>query len=770
MKPNWLALGSLIVGVALPAHAALHFVSVTNITGLPPATPLPALAALACDGDAVVVAVGPNSTAVRGTQGNNGIDWTLEAGLPAGLGLQSAAFGAGGFVASGADNVILTLASGGGSAWVDQGKALANSIALAGLAFNSHVKRFAAAPKTAGLAWAADPTAPWNVGQLRSPGGGLNAVPFESFRAVTPLGTNGFAACGAYGDVRISTDGGETWIGNFTLANLSQPDLLGIAWDGAATLVCVGRARNADAGIIWVSTDSGASWAPAVPPLAACPTLNAVAYTAHGFMAVGQAGTILTSPDGITWTQHNSGLPAQNYLAVTGPTAGALQGLAVLVGDGGNIVLAGDTPAPPADPQDATTYAGYPATVRVSVPPGIAADWFDTSGTLLASNTSAFVFPPQDNWVGTNELASVLRAQARDLRTALVNTNFTEVTVTVRPRPTARLISVDPATPLCDGALYPIVAMLDGRGPWTVTWWDGAVSNETAKLAIRFVYPSGMPEAPATQFSYWVANLTDCDNNRVGTNEFPALPGDLLGTNHVTLDPVPPTVATKQLPILLLVGTNGVASLDPTQVDDGSSDDCGIAPGGLSLDRTVFTCEDVDLGPLTVTLTVADTHGNTSTGTATVWVVDTLAPVVRTKPCTVPVNAAGQVVLNPADVDDGSWDNCGILGMEFDPKPAFTASDIGSHTVTLKVTDAHGNWATNTATVTVVPGFSIGIVDNKITLTWFGNSTLQSTPALVDPPSNIVWTDVLTGAADTVNTWSPAPGDGSPGFFRLKAP
>jgi len=65
----------------------------------------------------------------------------------------------------------------------------------------------------------------------------------------------------------------------------------------------------------------------------------------------------------------------------------------------------------------------------------------------------------------------------------------------------------------------------------------------------------------------------------------------------------------------------GMASLNPLDVDNGSSDECTVQENLiLSLDITDFSCDDVDLSPITVTLTVTDEAGNSSECTSQVTV------------------------------------------------------------------------------------------------------------------------------------------------------
>lgn len=84
------------------------------------------------------------------------------------------------------------------------------------------------------------------------------------------------------------------------------------------------------------------------------------------------------------------------------------------------------------------------------------------------------------------------------------------------------------------------------------------------------------------------------------------------------VDNVPPQVKTKDITAYL--DENGKVTITPQDVDDGSSDNCGIDSMSVSPDS--FTCSD--LGANTVTLTVTDTSGNQASAQATVTVADNI--------------------------------------------------------------------------------------------------------------------------------------------------
>src|SRR5690606_14394626 len=103
----------------------------------------------------------------------------------------------------------------------------------------------------------------------------------------------------------------------------------------------------------------------------------------------------------------------------------------------------------------------------------------------------------------------------------------------------------------------------------------------------------------------------------------------------------------------------------------------------------------------TVTLSVTDSDGNTSTCDFTVTVLDNEAPMAVCQDITVDLDpVTGMAVITAADVDNGSTDNCGIASISLDVS-SFDCSMTGANTVTLTVADNSGNSTTCTSSVTV---------------------------------------------------------------------
>ncbi len=160
----------------------------------------------------------------------------------------------------------------------------------------------------------------------------------------------------------------------------------------------------------------------------------------------------------------------------------------------------------------------------------------------------------------------------------------------------------------------------------------------------------------------------------------------------VIVNDITPPIAIAQN-VTIQLDANGTASINATQVNNGSTDNCGIA--NISIDKTTFDCSNV--GSNTVVLTVTDVNGNSNTTTATVTVVDAIAPSI-VAPAN--INQGTDAGLCGAVVNLGSpvtSDNCSIASVSSDAPAVFP---VGTTIVTWTVTDVNGN--TNTATQTVV--------------------------------------------------------------------
>ena len=143
--------------------------------------------------------------------------------------------------------------------------------------------------------------------------------------------------------------------------------------------------------------------------------------------------------------------------------------------------------------------------------------------------------------------------------------------------------------------------------------------------------------------------------------------------------------------ITVLVGDGGQVTIDPSQVDGGSTDNCGII--NMSVSPNIFDCTDIGT-TVEVTLTTSDASGNSSSCKAWVTVSESSQPVAKCKSeVIVQLDEFGQGSIEVVDVDDGSSIACNSPSIALSGRTDFDCADIKNDSiyVTLIVTDASGN-------------------------------------------------------------------------------
>ncbi|MBL4664177.1 MAG: HYR domain-containing protein, partial [Flavobacteriaceae bacterium] len=192
-------------------------------------------------------------------------------------------------------------------------------------------------------------------------------------------------------------------------------------------------------------------------------------------------------------------------------------------------------------------------------------------------------------------------------------------------------------------------------------------------------------------------NTFDCSN--VGANNVVLTITDSSGntatcTAIVTVeDTTAPELVCMDITVEL--GADGTVSIIPDDVINTLTDACEI--GTTSVDITLFDCSDIGT-PVTVQVFASDTNGNISSCSATVTVIDTLAPEI-TCPAdqTVQVDQGEQYLLPDyfATGEATAIDNCTNPVTITAQSPAEnTQLDPGVYTVTLTAEDESGNIAT----------------------------------------------------------------------------
>ncbi len=176
------------------------------------------------------------------------------------------------------------------------------------------------------------------------------------------------------------------------------------------------------------------------------------------------------------------------------------------------------------------------------------------------------------------------------------------------------------------------------------------------------------------------------------------------------------------------------------------SDNCGIATITNNA-PTVF-----NVGTTTVIWTVTDVHGNISdTSHQKVTVIDNQNPTIITKPVTITL-VNGNASITTSDVNNGSYDNCGIANMTIS-KNNFNCSNIGINTIQFTVTDINGNVSTSNVNVTVIgstPTASIQITPSETTFTGGVATNLYLGYGAQSATLNVV----VTGGAPYTYSWT----------------
>jgi hypothetical protein len=152
----------------------------------------------------------------------------------------------------------------------------------------------------------------------------------------------------------------------------------------------------------------------------------------------------------------------------------------------------------------------------------------------------------------------------------------------------------------------------------------------------------------------------------------------------------------------------GVQVVEMIEAECGAADGMltiigtGGTPGYSYLWQSGETTASIS-GLLAGTYTVAITDANDCTDNFDVLLGtnDIVPPVAAAMNITVTLDANGQATIVPADVDNGSTDDCAIQSYTLD-QTSFGCSDLGDNLVTLTVKDVGNNTATAVASVTVV--------------------------------------------------------------------
>ncbi|HEX8330861.1 MAG TPA: T9SS type A sorting domain-containing protein [Hymenobacter sp.] len=314
--------------------------------------------------------------------------------------------------------------------------------------------------------------------------------------------------------------------------------------------------------------------------------------------------------------------------------------------------------------------------------------------------------------------------------------------VTVRALPTAAL-SGD-AT-VCTGETATLTLRLTGTAPWTLSYSaDGGATSTPLTVSAAQVNAAGnylLAVTPTATTTYSLTALTD-STTCVGTA--------LAGTATVTVT-TPPVLTVPTVPTANTTATECGASVAFAAAATGSP--APVVTYSIVKDGAATAIASpffFPVGATTVTATATNGCG-TDTETFVVTVQDKQAPTVLTQNLTVALSG-GTATITAAQVDNGSTDACGIATLALS-KTTFDCGNIGANTVTLTVTDIHGNTATRTATVNVTGTIPAPTITVAPTSTVYTGGVAQNLYLGYGPQSV-----TLTASGGVSYQWSPAAG------------
>ena len=157
----------------------------------------------------------------------------------------------------------------------------------------------------------------------------------------------------------------------------------------------------------------------------------------------------------------------------------------------------------------------------------------------------------------------------------------------------------------------------------------------------------------------------------------------------------PPTPVCQNATVYL--DSSGNIQIDTTTLNNGSTAFCQIDT--MWVIPNSFTCSE--LGVNNVKLFIQDANGNLDSCSATVTVVDTISPTIVAKNDTVYLDSSGNVSFNIINFNQGSFDNCSLIGLTTDIN-SLTCADTGWNNVIITATDQSSNTSVDTVQVLVL--------------------------------------------------------------------
>ena len=275
------------------------------------------------------------------------------------------------------------------------------------------------------------------------------------------------------------------------------------------------------------------------------------------------------------------------------------------------------------------------------------------------------------------------------------------------------------------------LAVLNIENPTCVNDLSGAITADASggTQPYSFAWSNGGTGNGITNIAAGAYELTGTDANGCSQT---------LAIEVVATDSEAPVLVLQDATVSL--GANGSVTLDPALFDAGSTDNCSIANWTIS--PASLGC--ADLGGLQVTLTATDGNGNAISGTATVTIVDNIAPVL-TCPANIMAGFCNPTVMFVAPQVQ---DNCTINPASLQLMAGLPSGSIfpaGVTTQTYSYTDASGNSGTCSFTVSVFGAATVTPAATNVTCASACNGSITLTIAGGASPFSVAWSNGQTG-------------------------
>ncbi|MCB0653556.1 MAG: HYR domain-containing protein [Saprospiraceae bacterium] len=236
--------------------------------------------------------------------------------------------------------------------------------------------------------------------------------------------------------------------------------------------------------------------------------------------------------------------------------------------------------------------------------------------------------------------------------------------------------AVNGITSICPGSSsgsLEITTIVGGAAPFSFDWSTGSTDNHIEQL-------SG---------GTYGCTLTDAEGCE-----------QILSFDIVEEDTEAPVLVTQNITIFL--DESGTASFLPSDINGGSTDNCGIDSFYVNINH--FECEDI--GDNLIQAVVFDTGNLSDTATVVVTVEDTIPPVF--------VLCPGDIVTeNCSEVEyalPSATDNCSTVDVELmEGELSGSTFPVGTTEVLYMASDVSGNLASCSFNVTVAPTLSASV-------------------------------------------------------------